>query len=165
MQIISLWIAPPRRTVRESAPTTPPRVIQASLWVSHLYAHVSDMYKPALLFLCLVRGCPFVLAAARECVYASSLPTLGRERSPSLISHNREAVDRSVCMCACSRSKRSSPFLDKELYSATLNNFLGTEPVILRNLGQQHYSMKSEYLPAWLNGKSETNSTYISFSC
>lgn len=43
---------------------------------------------------------------------------------------------------------------DKELYSATLNNFLGTEPVILRNLGKQHYSMKSEYLPAWLNGKS-----------
>ncbi|XP_016367903.1 semaphorin-4C-like [Sinocyclocheilus rhinocerous] len=42
--------------------------------------------------------------------------------------------------------------VDKELYSATLNNFLGTEPVILRNLGQQHYSMKSEYLPAWLNG-------------
>uniref|UniRef100_A0A671Q6B2 Semaphorin-4C-like n=1 Tax=Sinocyclocheilus anshuiensis TaxID=1608454 RepID=A0A671Q6B2_9TELE len=41
--------------------------------------------------------------------------------------------------------------VDKELYSATLNNFLGTEPVILRNLGQQHYSMKSEYLPAWLN--------------
>lgn len=41
---------------------------------------------------------------------------------------------------------------DKKLYSATLNNFLGTEPVILRNLGQQHYSMKSEYLPAWLNG-------------
>uniref|UniRef100_A0A8C4DV25 Sema domain-containing protein n=1 Tax=Dicentrarchus labrax TaxID=13489 RepID=A0A8C4DV25_DICLA len=41
--------------------------------------------------------------------------------------------------------------VDKELYSATLNNFLGTEPVILRNLGRQHYSMKSEYLPAWLN--------------
>ncbi|XP_049907522.1 semaphorin-4C [Epinephelus moara] len=41
--------------------------------------------------------------------------------------------------------------VDKELYSATLNNFLGTEPVILRNLGLQHYSMKSEYLPAWLN--------------
>lgn len=41
---------------------------------------------------------------------------------------------------------------DRELYSATLNNFLGTEPVILRNLGYQHYSMKSEYLPAWLNG-------------
>ncbi|KAJ8263444.1 hypothetical protein COCON_G00159010 [Conger conger] len=33
--------------------------------------------------------------------------------------------------------------VDKELYSATDNNFLGTEPVILRNLGQ-HYSMKSE---------------------
>uniref|UniRef100_A0A096M1S3 Sema domain-containing protein n=1 Tax=Poecilia formosa TaxID=48698 RepID=A0A096M1S3_POEFO len=43
--------------------------------------------------------------------------------------------------------------VDKELYSATLNNFLGTEPVILRNLGQQHYSMKSEYLPAWLNAE------------
>lgn len=42
--------------------------------------------------------------------------------------------------------------VDRELYSATLNNFLGTEPVILRNLGYQHYSMKSEYLPAWLNG-------------
>ncbi|XP_077571532.1 semaphorin-4C-like [Stigmatopora nigra] len=41
--------------------------------------------------------------------------------------------------------------VDKELYSATLNNFLGTEPVIQRNLGQQHYSMKTEYLPAWLN--------------
>ncbi|KAM9743456.1 semaphorin-4C isoform 1-T4 [Menidia menidia] len=41
--------------------------------------------------------------------------------------------------------------VDKELYSATLNNFLGTEPVILRNLGLQHYSMKSEYLPTWLN--------------
>uniref|UniRef100_A0A665X1B3 Sema domain-containing protein n=1 Tax=Echeneis naucrates TaxID=173247 RepID=A0A665X1B3_ECHNA len=41
--------------------------------------------------------------------------------------------------------------VDEELYSATLNNFLGTEPVILRNLGKQHYNMKSEYLPAWLN--------------
>lgn len=41
--------------------------------------------------------------------------------------------------------------VDKELYSATLNNFLGTEPVILRNLGQQHYSLRSEYLQAWLN--------------
>ncbi|KTG31724.1 hypothetical protein cypCar_00017650 [Cyprinus carpio] len=94
------------------------------------------------------------LIVACGCVCASSLPTLGREWSPSLISHNREAVDRSVCVCTCSRAKRSSPFLDKELYSATLNNFLGTEPVILRNLGQQHYSMKSEYLPAWLNGSS-----------
>ncbi len=98
-------------------------------------------------------GCPFVFGAAGGCVYASSLPTLRRAWSPSLISHNCDAVDRSACVCSCSRSKRSSLFLDKELYSATLNNFLGTEPVILRNLGQQHYSMKSEYLPAWLNGK------------
>ncbi|XP_035235618.1 semaphorin-4C [Anguilla anguilla] len=33
--------------------------------------------------------------------------------------------------------------VDKELYSATVNNFLGTEPVILRNLGP-HHSLKSE---------------------
>ncbi|NXF96175.1 SEM4C protein, partial [Eubucco bourcierii] len=33
--------------------------------------------------------------------------------------------------------------VDGELYSATFNNFLGTEPVILRNLGP-HYSMKTE---------------------
>ncbi|KAJ8415412.1 hypothetical protein AAFF_G00423920 [Aldrovandia affinis] len=41
--------------------------------------------------------------------------------------------------------------VDKELYSATLYNFLGTEPVILRNLGQQHYSMRNEQLNHWLN--------------
>ncbi|NXF56507.1 SEM4C protein, partial [Oceanites oceanicus] len=41
---------------------------------------------------------------------------------------------------------------DGELYSATFNNFLGTEPVILRNLGP-HYSMKTEYLTSWLNGR------------
>ncbi|NXL01947.1 SEM4C protein, partial [Mesembrinibis cayennensis] len=41
---------------------------------------------------------------------------------------------------------------DGELYSATFNNFLGTEPIILRNLGP-HYSMKTEYLTSWLNGR------------
>lgn len=41
---------------------------------------------------------------------------------------------------------------DGELYSATLNNFLGTEPVILRNMGP-HHSMKTEYLAFWLNGE------------
>lgn len=46
---------------------------------------------------------------------------------------------------------------DKELYSATLFNFLGTDAVILRNLGQQHYSMKSDDLPAWLKGKMQTD--------
>nr|XP_041576479.1 semaphorin-4C isoform X1 [Taeniopygia guttata] len=40
--------------------------------------------------------------------------------------------------------------VDGELYSATFNNFLGTEPVILRNLGP-HYSVKTEYLTSWLN--------------
>ncbi|NWW51155.1 SEM4C protein, partial [Pedionomus torquatus] len=44
--------------------------------------------------------------------------------------------------------------VDGELYSATFNNFLGTEPVILRNLGP-HYSMKTEYLTSWLNGRVE----------
>uniref|UniRef100_A0A3P8XLK6 Sema domain-containing protein n=1 Tax=Esox lucius TaxID=8010 RepID=A0A3P8XLK6_ESOLU len=51
--------------------------------------------------------------------------------------------------------------VDKELYSATLNNFLGTEPVILRNLGQQHYSMKSEYLPSWLNEPDFVGSAWV----
>lgn len=47
---------------------------------------------------------------------------------------------------------RLSP-VDGELYSATLNNFLGTEPVILRNMGP-HHSIKTEYLVFWLNGES-----------
>ena len=42
--------------------------------------------------------------------------------------------------------------VDGELYSATLNNFLGTEPVILRNMGP-HHAMKTEYLAFWLNGE------------
>lgn len=41
---------------------------------------------------------------------------------------------------------------DGELYSATLNNFLGTEPVILRNMGP-HHPVKTEYLAFWLNGE------------
>lgn len=41
--------------------------------------------------------------------------------------------------------------IDGELYSATLNNFLGTEPVILRNMGP-HHPIKTEYLAFWLNG-------------
>ncbi|NXY86907.1 SEM4C protein, partial [Alcedo cyanopectus] len=47
--------------------------------------------------------------------------------------------------------------VDGELYSATFNNFLGTEPVILRNLGP-HYSMKTEYLTSWLNGRARGTS-------
>lgn len=43
-------------------------------------------------------------------------------------------------------------FIDGELYSATLNNFLGTEPIILRNMGP-HHPMKTEYLAFWLNGE------------
>ncbi|XP_065507617.1 semaphorin-4C isoform X2 [Caloenas nicobarica] len=50
--------------------------------------------------------------------------------------------------------------VDGELYSATFNNFLGTEPVILRNLGP-HYSMKTEYLTSWLNEPHFVASAYI----
>ncbi|GCC23089.1 hypothetical protein chiPu_0001482 [Chiloscyllium punctatum] len=50
--------------------------------------------------------------------------------------------------------------VDGELYSATLNNFLGTEPVILRNLGP-HYSMKTEYLASWLNEPNFVGSAYV----
>ncbi|CAL8346473.1 unnamed protein product [Lota lota] len=51
--------------------------------------------------------------------------------------------------------------VDKELYSATLFNFLGTDAVILRNLGQQHYSMKSDDLPAWLKEPDFVGSTLV----
>lgn len=47
------------------------------------------------------------------------------------------------------------PYVDGELFSATLNNFLGTEPVILRNMGP-HHSIKTEYLAFWLNGESRS---------
>lgn len=40
--------------------------------------------------------------------------------------------------------------VDGILYSATLFNFLGTEPVIQRSMGQ-HNSIKTEYLATWLN--------------
>ncbi|KAB0401371.1 hypothetical protein E2I00_005030 [Balaenoptera physalus] len=50
--------------------------------------------------------------------------------------------------------------VDGELYSATLNNFLGTEPVILRNMGP-HHAMKTEYLAFWLNEPHFVGSAYI----
>ncbi|XP_062934625.1 semaphorin-4C [Cynocephalus volans] len=50
--------------------------------------------------------------------------------------------------------------VDGELYSATLNNFLGTEPVILRNMGP-HHSMKTEYLAFWLNEPHFVGSAYV----
>ncbi|KAG8141244.1 hypothetical protein E2320_006887 [Naja naja] len=40
----------------------------------------------------------------------------------------------------------TSLIVEEELYSATHNNFLGTDPVILRNLGPQ-YPVKTEHLP------------------
>ncbi|KAL7981349.1 hypothetical protein Chor_002245 [Crotalus horridus] len=46
----------------------------------------------------------------------------------------------------------TSLIVEEELYSATHNNFLGTDPVILRNLGPQ-YPIKTEHLPTWLNGE------------
>ncbi|XP_038610549.1 semaphorin-4C isoform X1 [Tachyglossus aculeatus] len=50
--------------------------------------------------------------------------------------------------------------VDGELYSATLNNFLGTESVILRNLGP-HRSMKTEYLVSWLNEPHFVGSAHV----
>ncbi|XP_053320617.1 semaphorin-4C [Spea bombifrons] len=49
--------------------------------------------------------------------------------------------------------------VDGALYSATLNNFLGTEPVILRNVGQ--HVMKTEYLASWLNEPNFVGSAHI----
>ncbi|XP_030647333.1 semaphorin-4C [Chanos chanos] len=65
---------------------------------------------------------------------------------------NAAALEDGKGKCPYDPSKSHTGLIvDKELYSATLYNFLGTEPVILRNLGQQHYSMKTEFLPTWLN--------------
>lgn len=50
--------------------------------------------------------------------------------------------------------------VDGELYSATLNNFLGTEPVILRNMGT-HHAIKTEYLAFWLNEPHFVGSAYV----
>uniref|UniRef100_A0A8D1NX74 Semaphorin-4C n=1 Tax=Sus scrofa TaxID=9823 RepID=A0A8D1NX74_PIG len=50
--------------------------------------------------------------------------------------------------------------VDGELYSATFNNFLGTEPVILRNMGP-HHAMKTEYLAFWLNEPHFVGSAYV----
>ncbi|OCT89974.1 semaphorin 4C L homeolog isoform X1 [Xenopus laevis] len=50
--------------------------------------------------------------------------------------------------------------LDGALYSATMNNFLGTEPVIQRIVGQ-HNLMKTEYLASWLNEPNFVSSAHI----
>ncbi|KAF7470360.1 Hypothetical predicted protein [Marmota monax] len=50
--------------------------------------------------------------------------------------------------------------VDGELYSATLNNFLGTQPVILRNMGPYH-PMKAEYKALWLNRPHFIASAYV----
>ncbi|KAF7484962.1 Hypothetical predicted protein [Marmota monax] len=50
--------------------------------------------------------------------------------------------------------------VDGELYSATLNNFLGTQPVILRNMGPYH-PMKAEYEALWLNRPHFIASAYV----
>ncbi|PIO34554.1 hypothetical protein AB205_0010190, partial [Aquarana catesbeiana] len=53
--------------------------------------------------------------------------------------------------------------VDGVLYSATLLNFLGTEPVIQRSLGQ-HSVLKTEYLATWLNGPNFVGSSHIAES-
>lgn len=50
--------------------------------------------------------------------------------------------------------------VDGEMYSATLNNFLGTEPVIIRNLGK-HHAMKTEHLASWLNEPHFVGSAHV----
>ncbi|XP_062995112.1 semaphorin-4C [Elgaria multicarinata webbii] len=50
--------------------------------------------------------------------------------------------------------------VEQDLYSATLSNFLGTESVILRNLGAQ-YSVKTELLHTWLNEPHFVGSAFI----
>ncbi|XP_044293426.1 semaphorin-4C isoform X2 [Varanus komodoensis] len=50
--------------------------------------------------------------------------------------------------------------VEEELYSATLSNFLGTESVILRNLGPQ-YSVKTELLHTWLNEPHFVGSAFV----
>ncbi|XP_063788069.1 semaphorin-4C [Pseudophryne corroboree] len=50
--------------------------------------------------------------------------------------------------------------VDGVLYSATLFNFLGTEPVIQRSVGQQS-SIKTEYLATWLNEANFVSSAHI----
>lgn len=41
-------------------------------------------------------------------------------------------------------------FTDGEFYSATSNNFLGTEPIILRSMRNP---VRTEFKTSWLNGK------------
>ncbi|XP_032084879.1 semaphorin-4C [Thamnophis elegans] len=54
----------------------------------------------------------------------------------------------------------TSLIVEEELYSATHNNFLGTDPVILRNLGPQ-YPVKTEHLPTWLNEPHFVGSAFV----
>ncbi|KPP68862.1 semaphorin-4C-like [Scleropages formosus] len=92
-----------------------------------------------------------------QCSTAQDAPQLSSlsvfiSQNAELFTLNSAALEDGKGKCPYDPAKgHTGLIVDKELYSATLNNFLGTEPVILRNLGQQHYSMKSEYLTAWLN--------------
>ncbi|XP_013909083.1 PREDICTED: semaphorin-4F [Thamnophis sirtalis] len=54
----------------------------------------------------------------------------------------------------------TSLIVEEGLYSATHNNFLGTDPVILRNLGPQ-YPVKTEHLPTWLNEPHFVGSAFV----
>lgn len=82
------------------------------------------------------------------------LPPAQRGQIWDSVSHTLE-----TCLQSSSLPQFPSSFdpllspIDGELYSATLNNFLGTEPVILRYMGP-HHSIKTEYLAFWLNGES-----------
>ncbi|KAG9334368.1 hypothetical protein JZ751_008187 [Albula glossodonta] len=90
---------------------------------------------------------------AREAIFALDPSDISRQLRPQ--NADRFALDSATLeegrgKCSFDPVKGYTGLIvDKELYSATFNNFLGTEPVILRNL--QHYSMKSEQLTSWLS--------------
>lgn len=51
------------------------------------------------------------------------------------------------------------PILDGMLYSGTMNNFLGSEPILMRTLGSQPV-LKTDIFLRWLHGKSLTPSQH-----
>ncbi|TNM90030.1 hypothetical protein fugu_004264, partial [Takifugu bimaculatus] len=88
---------------------------------------------------------------AREALFALDPNDISRQLRPQIDWPAPQDKKKECAAKGKNNQGHTGLIVDRELYSATLNNFLGTEPVILRNLGYQHYSMKSEYLPAWLN--------------
>lgn len=91
--------------------------------------------------------CPYDPAKGHTGLLVGEFPPAVGWASPRAHSHP------GLCgLRVCSPGLADPVSTDGELYSATLNNFLGTEPIILRNMGP-HHAMKTEYLAFWLNGE------------